>query len=85
MHILPVQGCWVDPFPYYDPELDRLRRLARQAEVEAEKRRLRQRLRELGVNPNPPCLPRPCMPVFPRPVQHPCPIDVSDVLRKIPH
>lgn len=90
MHIVHHQSCWPGIVPYWpDAELDRLRRLERQAAIEAEKARIRQRLREQGIDPDAPygwpCIPvLPCLPVIPicRPL--PCrPLTVDDVLRRV--
>lgn len=73
----------VPGFPW-DNELDRLRRLEREYQAEAEKERIRDRLRQMGVPEHViqgswPC--RPVLrPVCPSPVG---PVRLDDVLRRI--
>lgn len=45
--------------PCHDHELERLRRLEQRALREQEKARIRQRLREMGIDPDAPCQPIP--------------------------
>lgn len=83
----PTLTCWPG-WPYADNELERLRRLERQADIEAEKQRIRDRLRARGINPD-----RPGCPPFvvPAPLPRPCPVvrpfrpvTVDDVLGRVP-
>lgn len=77
-------GCWPCPSPWEDPELERLRRLKQQREVEEEKARLREWLHRHGMpQPSiPPCPLLPCWPPSPRPAKPYSP-SVEDVLRRI--
>lgn len=77
--------------PWQDQELERLRRMKRQAELEEEKRQIRDWLQRHGINPYPPTpLPtpfpmgpyRPCIPL-PPPLPRPCTPCVDEVLRRI--
>ena len=78
-------ACWPHPFPWEDPELERLRQMKRQREAEEEKERLREWLRRHGMPRPPICPPFPIVPLVPAPV--PCPMPyrpcVGDVLRRI--
>jgi len=72
--------------PWTDHELERLRELERQADIEAEKARIRRRLREKGVNPNKQWpLIYPVQPIIIPHVKHnrKSIITVDDVLKKI--
>lgn len=78
-HIPGPYGPWGWPGP--DAELERLRRLKEAALREEEKQRLRDWLRQHGVQPDPapwPGLPLPC------PIARPCPpLSLKDVLRRL--
>lgn len=81
-----IQSCWP---PITDPELERLRRLERHAQIEEEKRQIRERLRQRGINPDYPWCPCPVIPLVPMPVTGPLvitparPPSVEDVLRRV--
>jgi hypothetical protein len=73
-------------WPYYDAELEELKRQLRLAQIEEEKARIRRELARLRRLPYP-CIPpnwvishQPTFPVCPAPM----PISIGDVLRKIP-
>lgn len=93
--------CWPSGSPWAsDPELDRLRELERQAQIEQEKAAIRERLRRLGYpdgvglpsGPRPYPYPgvTPVIPVVPGPWPWPGSpvgdrsITVTDVIRRIP-
>jgi hypothetical protein len=82
-------ACWPGPFPWNDPELERLRALERIADQELEKQRIRAKLRRVGypesvITPIP--LPYPLPPIM-RPLpEHPRvqpPASIGEVLRKV--
>lgn len=72
-------GCWpyTDPYPWdADHELERLRRLERDAQREQEKEAIRRRLRQMGV-PEDRITGRPFpFPVGPLPLPRPAPLPV---------
>lgn len=84
----PAMCSWPTPMPWgEDPELERLRHLERQAQIEQEKAAIRDRLRRMGYPdgaglPGGPWSPRPRpglrpdfpAPMFPRPHIWPLPI-----------
>ena len=94
-----IQNCIPhNPFWPCDAELERLRRLEREAIVADEKQQIRERLRRRGINPDAPCFPpfmpwAPCVPVQPwapvmpsvtGPYNPPAqPITIGDVLKKL--
>lgn len=70
--------CW----PPTDPELERLRRLMERAMVEEEKRKIRARLRQMGINPDYPRAPWPFLPAPFSQERERC-VTVQDVLDKV--
>lgn len=83
--------CW-EPYPWQDPELERLRRLVQRRQVEIEKERLREWLKRNGLPAAPtitfptPLVPMPVTPLRPlpvTPVTPRAPQGVADVLEKI--
>ncbi len=91
MQVLPpaITTTWpsiCQPWPYPDPELDRLRRMQERQRVEEEKEAIRQWLRRHGVpeyqiSPAP-FVPTPCLPMHPT-CPRPAFPSVGDVLRRI--
>ena len=87
--LIPWDPC-VPCVPWTDPELDRLRRLQRMRQVEEEKARIREWLRQHGM-PQKPVFPLPVWPPSrpalgprcPPRATIPVPRDVSDVIGRI--
>lgn len=84
--MLQIQNCWTTPWspcPWSDPELERLRRMKQQREIEEEKQRLRDWLWRHGMPVEPAPIPCPmpfCPPLPSAPRPHP---GIQDVLRRI--
>ena len=87
--LVPWDPC-VPCVPWTDPELDRLRRLQRMRQVEEEKARIREWLRQRGM-PQQPVFPLPAwppsrpapLPLAERRLTPSVPHDVSDVIGRI--